>query len=256
MTGQELNRLRLAIVFMTRLRIGGHANFEPAELARAAKYFPLAGALVGLIAAAAILASSAVLPQPLPVVIGLATAVLLTGALHEDGLADTADGLFGGHTPERRLEIMKDSRIGTFGVLALATVLALKGTSLMAIDALSMARVVIAAHAVARFSCAAAMWALPYVRPVSQSKYGALTVRVTFGEMLIALVLALVIGVLAVQPVTLAFGVVAVAVGATLLGLVAKRRIGGVTGDVLGAIEQVSETLFMIASAAVIAGPG
>lgn len=256
MIAQEFNRLRLAIGLLTRLPVGQLSNFEPSELVRAAKYFPLAGAIVGSAGAIAILVSSALLPDPLPVVIGLATALLISGAFHEDGLADSADGLFGGQTVERRLAIMKDSRIGTFGVLALITVLALKGVSLSTVDALSMSRVMIGAHAAARFFCTAAMWALPYVRPAEQSKYGALSSRVSFQEMLIALALVMAASALALQPATLMFGFAAALCGACLIGLAAKRRIGGITGDILGAIEQMSETLFMIAAVAVIAGPG
>jgi len=134
MIAREIRLMLVALQFLTRIPVRSFDGFEPQWLDRSAKYFPLIGALVGGIAAVVMLATSLVMPQPLPMLIGLAAGILLTGAFHEDGLADTADGLFGGLTRERRLEIMKDSRIGTYGVLALMIALGLKATSLSIID--------------------------------------------------------------------------------------------------------------------------
>ncbi len=121
---------------------------------------PLVGALIGAIAGAAMLASALIFPEPLPVVIGLATAIAVTGALHEDGLADTVDAFGGGKTRERCLEIMKDSRIGTYGTIALIVALALKGAALLPLDPLSAVCVFIVAHAGARLAAVLTIWAL------------------------------------------------------------------------------------------------
>ena len=256
MIARELRLVRVAIQFLTRLPMGIIAGFELHDIERAAKYFPLAGMLVGVIAAAVLLAATAFLPQPVPVVLALVAAIAITGGLHEDGLADSADGLLGGSTPKRRLEIMKDSRIGAFGVLALMSVLALKAAALVAVDPISAACMLAAAHASARLAPVLAMCALPYVRDAASAKVGPLTTGVTGGEALMALAFATIAGLMVVQPVTFAIGLTAGLAAAALIALAARRRIGGYTGDVLGAIEQVSEAAFMIAAAAVIAGPG
>ncbi len=260
MIAHEVRLIRVALQFLTRIPVGGIEGFEASWIERSAKYFPLIGALVGCVTALTLLVTSVVLPQPLPMLLGLAAAILITGALHEDGLADTADGLGaslgGGLTRERRLEIMKDSRIGTYGVVALIIVLALKAASLLALDPIMAGFVLIAAHAGGRLAAVVAMWALPYAGDAAAAKVGPLTTGVSAAELAVALVLGLAAGFTVLAPATF---LAALATGLTAAGCVAvisRRRIGGITGDVLGAIEQVFETVFMIAAAAVIAGPG
>ena len=256
MIAGEARLVRVALLFLTRLPAGKIDTFEPASIARAAKFFPLIGGLVGAISAAALLASAIVLPQPIPVVVGLAAAALITGALHEDGLADTADGLFGGTTPERRLEIMKDSRIGTFGVLVLLIAIAFKAAALIPLDPMSAARTLVVAHAGARLAAVAAMWALPYAGDPTVAKSGPLATAVRSSELGIATVFTGAIGFACLAPATLIAGFIAGLLAAACVTILAKRRIGGITGDVLGATEQTFEAAFLVAASAVIAGPG
>src|SRR4051812_10900551 len=129
--GREVGRLLAAIQFMTRLPLPAIA-FEPDWLARSAKYFPLVGILVGLISGAVLLVAAHLWPQPIPAILAVAAALVLTGALHEDGLVDTADSL-GATTRERRLAIMKDSSIGAYGALALVVCLGLRVAALSAL---------------------------------------------------------------------------------------------------------------------------
>jgi adenosylcobinamide-GDP ribazoletransferase len=211
--------------------------------------------LVGGVCAAVMLATSLVMPQPLPMLIGLATGILLTGAFHEDGLADAADGLFGGLTRERRLEIMKDSRIGTYGVLALMIALGLKATSLSIVDPITAVPVLVAAHAGGRLATVFAIYLMPYAGDEQAAKVKPLATGLSGGEMIVATLLGLTTGLICLSPAVLALSALLGCAAAGALALVSKRLIGGYTGDILGAMEQCFETLFMVAAVTIIAGP-
>ncbi len=256
MIANEFKYFLVAVQFLTRLPVKPFEGFDPAWLDRAAKYFPLVGVIVGLIGATVIVATTPFLPQPLPMLLGLSAAIAATGAFHEDGLADTADGFGGGQTREQRLEIMKDSRIGTYGTLALVIMLAIKATALMQIGPIQMVFAFIAAHAAARLACVLAIRLMPYAGDTSTAKVKPLATAVTGGELFAAVVFGLLPGVLLMKADALTIALITASVAAAILAHQSKRLIGGYTGDVLGAIEQVFETAFLVAAAAVIAGPG
>ena len=255
MIAHEARLFLIAVQFLTRIPVGNVDAWPSDWLARAAKYMPLAGALIGAVAGAAMIAAALIFPEPVPIVIGLATAILVTGALHEDGLADTIDAFGGGKSRERCLEIMKDSRIGTYGTLALIIVLALKGAALLSLDPLSAACVFIAAHAGARLAAVLALWSLPYAGDGS-AKVSRPASELTPQELATAIVLGLAPGLLVLKPTTFLISMAFAFIAAGAMGLMARRRVGGYTGDVLGAIEQVYETTFFVFAAAIIAGPG
>lgn len=256
MIAHEWQLFRVALQFMTRLPLKPIDGFDPVWLDQSAKYFPLVGALVGVIGAAIIVIFSAVLPQPLPMLFGLVACIVATGGLHEDGLADTADAFGGGQSRERRLEIMKDSRIGTFGALALISMLAIKATALLSIGPIQMALALIAAHAAARLAAVIAIRLMPYAGDVDSAKVKPLANGATGSGLVLAVTFGLLPGIALLSPVTFAMSIVAASLAAALLAFQSRRLIGGYTGDVLGAIEQVFETAFLVAAAAVIAGPG
>jgi adenosylcobinamide-GDP ribazoletransferase len=256
MIGREARLFLIALQFLTRIPIGSVGAWPPDWLARAAKYMPLVGALIGAVAGAAVLASALFFPEPLPIVIGLATAIAVTGALHEDGLADTVDAFGGGKNREHCLEIMKDSRIGTYGTLALIVVLALKGAALLSLDPLSAACVFIAAHSGARLGTVLTLWTLSYAGDGGSAKVSRPASELTLPELAIAIVLGLTPGLLLLKPATFFVSAAFAFVAATAMALMARRRVGGYTGDVLGAIEQAYETTFFVFAAAIIAGPG
>jgi len=255
MIAREARLFLIALQFLTRIPIGTVEAWPSDWLARAAKYMPLVGALIGAIAGAALLVTALIFPEPLPVVIGLATAIVVTGALHEDGLADTVDAFGGGKTRDRCLEIMKDSRIGTYGTIALIVALALKGAALLPLDPLSAVGVFIAAHAGARLAAVLTIWALSYAGDGS-AKVSRPASELTLPELTTAIVFGLMPGFLVLKPAIFLISAAFAFIAAASMALMAKRRIGGYTGDVLGAIEQVYETTFFIFAAAVIAGPG
>jgi adenosylcobinamide-GDP ribazoletransferase len=256
MISKEWRLFLVALQFLTRIPVKSFDGFDPSWLDRSVKYFPLVGAVVGAIAALVALATTAVLPQPLPIVLALAAGVAVTGAFHEDGLADTADGLGGGLTPESRLEIMKDSRIGTYGAVALISMFAIKATALISIGPIAVAFALVAAHAAARLATVVVIRVMPYAGDRDAAKVKPLATSVTTAELAVAMALGLAPGLLLLSPVTLGISIATASLASALLAYQSLRLIGGYTGDVLGAIEQVFETAFLVAAAAVIAGPG
>jgi adenosylcobinamide-GDP ribazoletransferase len=236
--------LASAFSLLTRLPVPTHAAPNP----RAAWAWPVAGAAVGALAATATSAALWLsLPAGVAAALALLTAALLTGGLHEDGLADTADGLMGGHTKERRLEIMKDSRIGSYGTLALLLITLIRWSALTAlITAGHHWPALIAAGALSRAPMAALIAALPNARGTGLSH---LTGQPPRTAVLAALAIAATFAVLATG---LTFLPMALAAATTtaLLARAAHGRIGGQTGDILGASQQLAEAAALSLAAA------
>lgn len=255
MIAHEVRFFLIALQFLTRIQLKQIFPFPEDWLPRSAKYMPLVGALIGAIVGVVMLAATAIFPSQVAIVIGLTVSALLTGALHEDGLADTVDAFGGGANPERCLEIMKDSRIGTYGVLALIAVLALKATSLAAIGPVSVVGVLVAAYAGGRLAAVLALAFLPYAGG-DNVKVSRTPVRMTRGELAVAIATGLVVGPCVMNFAAFVVATVVALVAAAVVAAIAQRKIGGYTGDVLGAVEQIYETAFLALAAAMIAGPG
>jgi adenosylcobinamide-GDP ribazoletransferase len=248
---RQLKLFLCALQFLTRLPAPSFADFQPDWITRAARYYSLVGILVGLASAGVLLAAGQVWHGPLPALLAVAIGVLITGGFHEDGLADTADGLGGGQTPQRRLEIMKDSRVGTYGVLALGLVLALKVAALAALPLASAALALVAAHGAGRVAAVVVMALERHVSDRADAKYKPAPDGVKPYELLIAAGLGLWPLVLLGLP-----GLAGAAVGAVLaalLALTARRLIGGYTGDALGGIEQACELGVLLGVSALLA---
>jgi adenosylcobinamide-GDP ribazoletransferase len=261
-----------AVQFLTRLPTPEIEAFEPSWLARSARYFPLVGILVGAINAAVWWLASQRLPPAVAVGLSLAVSVLVTGAFHEDGFADACDGFGGGTTAERVLAIMKDSRLGAFGAIGIVLLLGLKWAALngiadvalsgrLATAAALFAPLVIGAHCMSRFCAGALLWSLPYVRLDGDSKSRAaagFTAREWWVGGLVALAVFAPIAAACVRErgAVVAWALAAGAVSAAAVAWIAaryfRRRIGGHTGDCLGAVQQMTELCFLIASLAVI----
>jgi len=241
--------LKIGILFCTRLPLPHALPVEGADLARASWALPIAGALVGAVGALVYWLAHAVGLTPWPAAaLALAATVALTGCLHEDGLADTADGFGGGTTRERKLEIMRDSRIGTFGVCALALSLALRIGALASLnDPALVAPALIAAHAAARASLPAFMGLLPPARADGLAAGAGQPLRASVMAAVAIGILALGLG-LGIQRAAIALILLVMAFGA--LARLAEKQIGGQTGDVLGALEQTGEILVLLVAAA------
>jgi adenosylcobinamide-GDP ribazoletransferase len=240
---EGLRPIWIAAVLLTRMPLPHLPEAAFAQGAQAVWAYPLIGALLGAIAAitAAVLEMLGV-PPALVAGALLALAMVLTGAMHEDGLADTADGFWGGHDPARRLEIMKDSHVGTFGVLALILSTGLRWTAMAAL-LVQGPLFLIAVAALSRAGMPLLMWSLPHARSNGLShSVGRPSRGASLSAVLVGLACAVItIGLL--EALALAALVLAAAAG---LALLARRRIGGQTGDVLGAAQVLSETLALV----------
>jgi adenosylcobinamide-GDP ribazoletransferase len=244
---------RRALQLLTRLPVP--VAGEPSEdwLARAAKWFPLVGIGIGAVSGGVFLVARLAWPAgAVPAVLAVATAVLITGGLHEDGLADVADGLGAGRDVETQLRIMKDSHIGTYGVLALILTLAAKIAALRPLSPWQGLAVLIAAHGLARAGCAVAMAALTYVRPIETSKFGPIS-RPSRAETAFAVGCGL-LALILLPRAAIAAALVVGSLAGVGMGWFARAKLGGYTGDVLGAIEQAVEVAVMLAASAVMGG--
>ncbi len=234
---------RIAVAFLTRLPVSLPAPPEPAQagyLGRAAGMFPLVGAGVGLLAALAYLgAHGAGLPALACAFIAIGVGTLVTGALHEDGLADVADGLGGGRTRDDRLRIMRDSRIGSFGALAMVFSVGLRAALLAGLPAPgSAAAALIAAAAVSRAPLPAI---LRWVPPARAEGLAAAAGRPGFPPVAIAGILAAAIAAVVLHPIAAGCVVLAAAGAAAAMAWIGRRAVGGHTGDILGAAQQMAE---------------
>jgi adenosylcobinamide-GDP ribazoletransferase len=246
---RQLQLLACAIQFLTRIPMPAQRGFEPGWITRAARYFPLVGQGVGALSAAAWLAGLQVWPPALAALVAVGVSILATGGFHEDGLADTADGLGGGQTPAQRLEIMKDSRVGTYGVLALGLVTAMRITALASLAPGAGALALVAGHGAARATAVMVMRATPYVGAQDAAKWTPSANPPSFAEFATAALFAIWPFALLPPAATLA-GLGPALLAGWLTMLAARRLIGGHTGDVLGAVEQVVEAVFLAGIAA------
>lgn len=242
-----MRRLLAAIAFLSRLPLPRSLVFDGSDVARASLFFPVVGALLGGIEALAIYALRPHLPPALTAVIALALGALTTGALHLDGLADTADGFGGGRTREDVLRIMRDHAIGAYGAIALVLVIAFQIFAVAALisgPAGSAERALVVAGALGRFVSVPLSRTLPYAR--AEGGLGAaLTGRIGALELVLATLFAGAIAVgLGGARGAISFGAV---LALTLVnGLLFRRKIGGVTGDTLGANTVLCEALVLL----------
>jgi adenosylcobinamide-GDP ribazoletransferase len=243
--------LRIGILFCTRLPLVHAMPIDGGDVARASWAIPIAGALVGGIGALAYWAAYQIGLPPLPAAaLALAATVAITGCLHEDGLADTADGFGGGKDPAHKLAIMRDSRLGTYGACALAASFILRWSALATItDPLPVAMALIAAHASARAGLPLFM---RLVRPARSDGLSADAGRPPWESAAAACVvgaLALLVG---LGPIGALAGFFLLSCAGATMAWLSMKEIGGQTGDVVGALEQVNEVLILLAAAIVL----
>ena len=235
-----------ALRFFTRMPVGEAGASAPLDLDRVAWATPVAGAAAGLIGAL-VLALSGLLGLPHLVRAGLATAALVaaTGALHEDGLADVADGFGGGATRAMKLDIMRDSRIGAYGASALTLALILRVGALSAALDSGFWRASLSLIAVAALSRAGALTPLALLGPARADGAGAAAGRLEPGALAVAwgsaVVIALALGLVSLGIAHALVAALASGAGALAMVVLARRAIGGQTGDVAGAAQQLAE---------------
>lgn len=248
MPARSLRAVVAAVAFLTRIPVG-RVVLGADDVAKGAVLFPLVGAGIGALVGLTVVGLDGELTLLLAAALAVTVEAVLTGAIHLDALADTADGL-GASDRDRALEIMRDPAIGSFGALALALDVLVKVSALAAVAADSRAILaVVAAFALGRAAPLALALALPYARPGSGTGL-VLTERAARASLAVGLILAVGIAVAA-----LGLRGLAVVAGAGLaclvVGIVARRRLGGVTGDVLGASAELATTFALVAAVAV-----
>jgi adenosylcobinamide-GDP ribazoletransferase len=243
-----LRRFLLAVQFLTRLPVPRGLATTEAELGQAAAFFPLVGVIVGALTAAVFLLIQRVMPFSVAVFLTLAFAAFITSGFHEDGLADAFDGLGGGWTKDRALEIMRDSRIGTYGSLALIFLVLGKYTALTMLEPHQIWRWLILAHTASRWTVLPLCLWLPYARAEGQGKFVARQIgfpAFLTGSLTLVLILLL-------FPRRVALVSVAVVAAVTMFsGIYFRRRLNGITGDCLGAANQITELALYLTAALV-----
>ncbi len=238
---QHWRAFLIALQFFTRIPIT-IKDFDTAELNQSVPFFPLVGIVIGLAGAAVYSLCDQALPLSLSIILSMISTLLLTGAFHEDGLADMTDGFGGGWEKSQVLSIMVDSRLGSYGVIALIMALLTKHQSLVSLSHTYIPISLVAGHAISRLFAVLTMHQLEYVKSTGKSK--PLATKVTQSQLIIALLFGITPVLflpaycwLALLPSWLAWR--------WLLRLM-QRKIGGYTGDCLGSIQQVTEVTFYI----------
>lgn len=238
---QEFDHFLGALRFFTRLPVPARIGHGSQGLEQAARYFPAVGLLVGTLAALVFVLAEQVWPRTLAVLAAIAATLYATGALHEDGWSDMVDGFGGGWEKSRILAIMKDSRIGSFGALALVVLLLARFCALIELDAALIPAALVAGHTLSRYAATSLLYGLDYVR--DEGKSTPLSRRLGRGELLFG---ALTAGLplLLLPPRAALLGSLFAGLATLWLARLFRRRIGGYTGDCLGATQQLAELAF------------
>ncbi len=242
-----MSRLRTAIGCLTILPFGPRGDIQDADLGGSLLWFPLVGLLIGAGLVGVNVLSSLVFPPLVVAACVLLSWVVITGALHLDGLGDLADGLYGGHTREERLRIMKDPHVGAMAVVSIVLLLILKFALLSSLPSAAMNRTLLFAPCMGRYAMVLLGSTLPYARAGTGTaapfvKYG--TKRAWLGATLMAVPAS---GLAFGSRGLVLFGVALL--GSLLMRAIFHRALGGITGDALGAAGEVTEVLMLAAVA-------
>lgn len=249
----ELRLFLTAVQFFTRIPVPAWVGHSAQQLDQAARYFPLVGICVGVLSAATLWLGAQVLPLSLAVGLSMVASILATGAFHEDGLSDFADGM-GGYGKEKVLAIMKDSRVGAYGVIALVLVLLLKYQALLELcsaqSPLFVVAALVAAHSISRLMATSIMLTQHYIRDDDSARAKPAAQQISHASFAIALLTgAAAIGILfaaGAHPASVLAAVTAAFLMRMYLAWQLQKRLGGYTGDCLGAVQQLSELAFYL----------
>ena len=247
MIKRQIHYFLTAVLFFTRIPCPKWVNHSPEILNKSSRYFSLVGIVVGSITALAYFASAYIFSTDIAILISMISSIWITGAFHEDGFADVCDGFGGGWTKEKILIIMKDSRLGTFGVSGLVFILAIKFLALYHLQNLSvdLILVIISGHSISRFIATVLLYTHEYVRDIDSSKIKPTTKQMSGKSLLISAIFGIVplfffqkpMIFLVLLPLLLIY---------LYMGHFFKKWIGGQTGDCAGALQQVAEIVFYL----------
>jgi adenosylcobinamide-GDP ribazoletransferase len=241
--------IKIGVLFCTRLPIGSPEVIDGADLARAGWAMPIAGAIVGALGSLSYWVANALgLPPMAGAMLALVAMLIFTGALHEDGLADTADGFGGGHSRERKLAIMRDSRIGTYGVCAILASLVLQWSALVTIaEPRGVAMALIAAQVSARAILPAFM---RFVPPARTDGLSAGVGKPPAWSVAAAVAIGVIVLAISLHEAATIVALLLLLLSGLFMGWLSVNQIGGQTGDVLGALEQIGAVVTLLTAAA------
>ena len=242
---KEIQVFFTALMFYTRIPCPKWVNHDAEYLNKATRYFPLIGWIVGGACAIVFYGASLYLSKEISLILSFVSGILITGAFHEDGFADVCDGFGGGWTKERILDIMKDSRVGAYGVIGLISIFLFKFYLLLSIDSRLIPLVIFSAHAYSRFCAASFILTHNYVRENEDSKAKPVAKSLSISNFIIALLFGITV-LLVFKSLTIFILLIPVYTIKLLLGRYYKKWIGGYTGDCLGATQQVCEVGFYL----------
>lgn len=243
-----IDDLRLATALLTRVPMPHQDRAMSAGLGRAQRAFPLVGAMIGVVVGLVDLSLLAIgVPALAAAALALGASAALTGALHEDGLADVGDGFGGGGDRAAKLSIMRDSRLGTYGAIVLLVSFSARMSALASLSAATVVPGLVVAHALGRAAIPVLAANMPFARDDGLAKSAG---RPETASALTAILIAVMIALLCLPAKQALLALAVTATVAAAVAVLAWRQIGGVTGDVFGATEQVAETAVFILLAA------
>jgi len=248
---QQYLLLLLALSFFTRIPVRLPEDIQPEMLNKASRYFSLVGLIIGGLSALVFVMLAGLLPMSLAILIAMACSLLLTGAFHEDGWADVWDGFGGGWTVEQKLNIMKDSRLGTYGAAALFFILMIKYQSLVLLSDTSNATwtlvmAFLLAHTLSRAVSTSLIFSMEYVSEDAKSKVKPLAQHLSVNSLLILLITGSVVLFALLPALDCLILIVCLWLMRLLLIVWFNRQLGGFTGDCLGAAQQILEVAIYI----------
>lgn len=244
MLKRELHTFLTAMMFFTRIPCPKWVDHNPEILSKSAKYFSLVGVLIGAIGALIFLGASYMFSKEIAILFSMAATIYATGAFHEDGFADVCDGFGGGWSKDKILAIMKDSTLGTYGVIGLILILALKFSVLNEMDKFYLPLLIIAGHSTSRFIATTLIFTHPYVRDTNSKSKPAAT-KITWSMIIVS-------GFLGCLPLVFFYKwqvflvLIPMYLSKVYLGNKFNKWIGGQTGDCAGAVQQLSEVIFYL----------
>ena len=239
---KELHIFFTALMFFTRIPCPKWVGHDPEYLQKSSKYFSLVGIIIGSIGASVFYLFQLIFNTEISLLLSITSTIYATGAFHEDGFADVCDGFGGGWTKEKILTIMKDSRLGTYGVSGLVLILALKFFALSEMNNFQIVGALISAHACSRFIATTLLYTHDYVRDNDTSKVKPTAKKIEISQLIIS-------GIFGVAPLLYFFSyqsllvIIPMYVSKIFLGIKFKKWIGGQTGDCAGAVQQLSEVV-------------
>jgi adenosylcobinamide-GDP ribazoletransferase len=249
---RELQVFLTAVMFYTRIPCPKWIDHNPAFISLCTRYFPVIGWIVGGVYAGIIVFCSFLFSPLISVLIAMVGSILLTGAFHEDGFADVCDGFGGGWTKEKILTIMKDSRVGTYGIVGVILIFALKISStvelLDIVGSLPFILLLVSSHSLSRMLAVTIIYSQPYAREDQDSKAKPVATGISFSNLLIAVLFGLLPFAIFISQTNFLFtlGLIPMILITYYLSGYFKKWIGGYTGDCLGAIQQVNEVIFLL----------